>query len=311
MLRILSASISLLLLVLQAEHVNAAAAACGDGTRDGTVTASDALLTLRTSVGSDGCDSCLCDTNGDGALAASDALCVLKVATGSPCPLTCSECGTSICGDGEVPPITGDLLGDDVHIDNCLLLDVESYEDDIDVVLLKALDSDLAPVEGATASVDNLGCDCFSLVARSKPEPRGSTLVTTTTSTTSSTAYEACNCYVSVDVSSPKPLAVVEVFVEPWDGQCDGTGGGLPIARLDAGVEEECDDGNAIPGDGCSQRCFLEPDGPCATNGDCAEDRYCDFHRGTGLCEIGCRDDESCPDDHLCALASHTCTPTP
>ena len=61
-------------------------------------------------------------------------------------------------------------------------------------------------------------------------------------------------------MSSPKPLAVVEVLIEPYDGQCDGLGGSLPpIARLDAGVEEECDDGNARAGDGCSALCLIEP----------------------------------------------------
>src|SRR5205085_4532353 len=47
---------------------------CGDATGDGNIAAADALLTLRTAVGSGACPTWRCDFNGDGSVAASDAL---------------------------------------------------------------------------------------------------------------------------------------------------------------------------------------------------------------------------------------------
>jgi len=62
---------------------------CGDANGDGDVTASDALVALRTAVGSATCSSTLCDTDGSGSITASDALLILKVAVGQDVTLTC------------------------------------------------------------------------------------------------------------------------------------------------------------------------------------------------------------------------------
>jgi hypothetical protein len=65
---------------------------CGDGTGDGNITASDALLALAASVGTSACDLCLCDVDQSGAVAASDALRILNAAVGAPVALDCIAC---------------------------------------------------------------------------------------------------------------------------------------------------------------------------------------------------------------------------
>ncbi|HYC57644.1 MAG TPA: hypothetical protein VEL28_22110 [Candidatus Binatia bacterium] len=68
---------------------------CGDANEDGDVLASDALLTLRTAVGSSTCDPVLCDVTTDGNITASDALAILKTAVGQQLE--------TACGLGELP----------------------------------------------------------------------------------------------------------------------------------------------------------------------------------------------------------------
>jgi hypothetical protein len=68
---------------------------CGDGTDDGDVTASDALLALRTAVGVLACELCRCDVDGSGGVAASDALRILNAAVGVPVALDCPLCAGS------------------------------------------------------------------------------------------------------------------------------------------------------------------------------------------------------------------------
>jgi len=64
---------------------------CGDANSDGNVTAPDALLALKTAVGSGTCGLERCDYNGDGDVSASDALAILKKAVGQPIPPMCPE----------------------------------------------------------------------------------------------------------------------------------------------------------------------------------------------------------------------------
>ena len=45
---------------------------------------------------------------------------------------------------------------------------------------------------------------------------------------------------------------------------------------------------------------------PCLRNTDCPDTRYCDFRGGSGLCNLGCRDDDSCGNGELCE--DNTCT---
>ena len=66
--------------------------ACGDGTGDASVTASDALLALGASVGTLSCELCRCDVDDSGAIAASDALRILSAAVGTPVSLVCPAC---------------------------------------------------------------------------------------------------------------------------------------------------------------------------------------------------------------------------
>jgi hypothetical protein len=62
---------------------------CGDASGDGTLTATDALIVLQSSVGSGVCPVSRCDTDGDGKVTATDALRVLRAAVGLPTTLSC------------------------------------------------------------------------------------------------------------------------------------------------------------------------------------------------------------------------------
>src|SRR5205085_6334827 len=53
-------------------------ALCGDANDDGKITAGDALLTLRTAVGTASCLKPLCDYTGDNKVTAADALAILR-----------------------------------------------------------------------------------------------------------------------------------------------------------------------------------------------------------------------------------------
>ncbi|RMF25755.1 MAG: hypothetical protein D6760_00265 [Deltaproteobacteria bacterium] len=62
---------------------------CGDGNRDGNVSATDALLALKTAVGGASCMESLCDATGDGKIVATDALKILKRAVGQFSSIAC------------------------------------------------------------------------------------------------------------------------------------------------------------------------------------------------------------------------------
>jgi hypothetical protein len=62
---------------------------CGDADDNGSITASDALLALRTAVGAASCPARRCDTNDDGSISTSDALRILKEAVGVDVLLSC------------------------------------------------------------------------------------------------------------------------------------------------------------------------------------------------------------------------------
>jgi Kelch motif/Dockerin type I domain len=62
----------------------------GDVDGDGSVDATDALLTLRASVGASSCEPCVCDADRSGDVTAADALIVLRVAVGLDSRLACA-----------------------------------------------------------------------------------------------------------------------------------------------------------------------------------------------------------------------------
>ncbi len=66
--------------------------ACGDPDDSGMTSATDALFTLRTSVGLSACDVCICDIDGSGQVQATDALRLLLWAVGSGPGLACQGC---------------------------------------------------------------------------------------------------------------------------------------------------------------------------------------------------------------------------
>ena len=69
--------------------------ACGDPNDTGTLTATDALFTLRTAVGLQACDPCICNVDGNttgNPITASDALRVLRKSVGVTVDFTCPSC---------------------------------------------------------------------------------------------------------------------------------------------------------------------------------------------------------------------------
>jgi len=235
------------------------ALACGDADNDGTVTSTDALLALNASVGALYCDGCLCDASGGSSVTATDALIVLQAATGGAVPLDCAACVASVCGDFirtafRGAPITGTIT----LAEFCLLLDVDpnDLEAYVTVTITKALDTWLDPVNGVTASIRSRGCDCGFL--RGDTSREGEAVTTTMQGGVTTTSLGFCNCMVDVEAEAPAPLALVEAFIDLYDGDCgDFVGSGTVV--VDGGVEEECDDGNVTPGDGCSAECRIEP----------------------------------------------------
>jgi len=65
---------------------------CGDTNADMHVTAADALVTLKTAVGSETCLACRCDTNDNAQTSVSDALTILQKSVGLSPPLNCPDC---------------------------------------------------------------------------------------------------------------------------------------------------------------------------------------------------------------------------
>lgn len=62
---------------------------CGDANGDGSVTASDALFTLKASTGVVFCSTAFCDVNNDGSVTTTDALIVLQISIGLNLQLNC------------------------------------------------------------------------------------------------------------------------------------------------------------------------------------------------------------------------------
>ena len=65
------------------------AQACGDADANGTLTARDALIALRTAIGTDTCALTICDAARDGDVTAGDALRLLAAAVGLDVVLAC------------------------------------------------------------------------------------------------------------------------------------------------------------------------------------------------------------------------------
>ncbi len=77
---------------LFAGRVLAAQFTCGDATAPAGVSASDALAALRTAVLLSDCSVCACDANDSGTVTASDALLILKASVGQNVNLACPFC---------------------------------------------------------------------------------------------------------------------------------------------------------------------------------------------------------------------------
>lgn len=75
--------------VLPTTSTTMPAGECGDADESGAVTSTDALITLRTAVGSAVCAVFLCDVNDSGSVTSSDALAILRLAVGQSVELVC------------------------------------------------------------------------------------------------------------------------------------------------------------------------------------------------------------------------------
>ena len=78
--------------------------ACGDGTKDGQISATDALLALNVSVGASSCMETLCDVNATGATTATDALAILNAAVGQQIKSLEQELQVTLFDRGKRPP---------------------------------------------------------------------------------------------------------------------------------------------------------------------------------------------------------------
>ena len=67
-------------------------ALCGDANHDIRLTAPDALIALKTSVGTDTCNKCVCDTNASNLVTATDALAILRKSVGLSPVMNCPAC---------------------------------------------------------------------------------------------------------------------------------------------------------------------------------------------------------------------------
>lgn len=95
--------------LLAAAPVVAAQGDCGQPLSNGTdPSATDALFVLRTAVGSESCDSCVCDVDASGATTASDALLVLNAAVGTA-SLSCTSCSVALYAVATFPAGEGSL----------------------------------------------------------------------------------------------------------------------------------------------------------------------------------------------------------
>jgi len=77
------------------------ATGCGDADASGgMVTATDALIVLRASIGLAQCEECVCDVDANLRVSATDALAILAAAVGTGGQLACGACAPVSCGDG-------------------------------------------------------------------------------------------------------------------------------------------------------------------------------------------------------------------
>lgn len=65
---------------------------CGDANFDLRLTAPDALVALKTAVGTDNCKLCVCDANNSAGTSTSDALAILRQSVGIATPMNCPAC---------------------------------------------------------------------------------------------------------------------------------------------------------------------------------------------------------------------------
>ncbi len=99
--------------------------------------------------------------------------------------------------------------------------------------------------------------------------------VSTTFDWTPGAASSGTTEFMLVNFTNPQNITgtcPLVLFVEPVCGNTDRE------------VGEACDDGNTLPGDGCSANCLLEDDQGCTNDGEC-ESGVCDLTEAIPVCE--------------------------
>jgi hypothetical protein len=86
---------------------------CGDATGDGEIKTADALIALRTAVGSASCELARCDYTGDGEVKTGDALAILRVAVGQVLEPKCPAAALLVVPSSTVPATSTTLEDDD------------------------------------------------------------------------------------------------------------------------------------------------------------------------------------------------------
>jgi hypothetical protein len=131
---------------------------CGQpGSSGEEPSASDALITLRASVGSASCELCVCDVNEDADITASDALLILRAAVGQPVLLACPDCIVNLVflSSATYNGNLGGLAGAD---EKCQALAVAANLDGVFIAWLSSSTTDaierLAGTAGRFALVD-------------------------------------------------------------------------------------------------------------------------------------------------------------
>lgn len=99
-----------LLVTVKGIHTAGAQIECADPIEPAGISASDALVMLRSAVGLEQCSLCACDPDGSGLIAATDSLLALKAAVGQTVTLACPFC----CGHCDCSPRTVSLTLSDV-----------------------------------------------------------------------------------------------------------------------------------------------------------------------------------------------------
>ncbi len=252
---------------------------CGNGTVAGSEVCDDGNI-----VAGDGCSASCGLEPGYG--------CAVDAGSDGTCDTGGMGSVVPVCGDGIVIATEicddGNTISGDGCSATCTTVEV-GYECDVDIGSDGTCDTggpnSVVPVCGDSIVVGTEVCDDGNLVSG-----------------------DGCNASCALENGY-----ICSQDTMPVDGQCDTNGPGsvVPVCGDSIIVSAEvCDDGNVVPGDGCSTSCILETGYGC--NVDAGSDGTCDT-TGTGSVVVVCGDSlviagEVCDDGN--AIAGDGCDAT-